>query len=99
MFEPFKILVPAAPLPEKSVSGGINSFSGEMVNCFSSGYSEKSVIETGSAAVRMDLGVGNEGEVRMEASVAAIMGLLVFANTLKLRRIDEVKRERLSLES
>lgn len=39
----------------------------------------------GSAAVRVDLGTGNEVDVRMGAAVAVIMGLLVFANTLKFR--------------
>lgn len=70
-----------------------------MGSLISSGYSEKSVMGIGSAAVRVDLGTGNEVEVRMGAAVAAIMGLLVFANTLKLRWIGEVKRKVLILES
>lgn len=55
------------------------------------------MIGIGSAAVRVDLGTGNEVEVRMGAAVAAIKGLLAFANTLKLRRIGEVKRKGLIL--
>lgn len=51
----------------------------------SSGYSVNSVIGIGSAAVRVDLGTGNGVDVRMGAPVAAIMGLLVFANKLKFR--------------
>lgn len=52
----------------------------------------------GSEAVRVDLGAGNEVELRMGAAVAAIMGLMGFVKTLKLRWIGEERREGLILE-